>query len=310
LPTRTAVSPAPSYAGEEGMPSDDFGGDLVRAAETGAALVLTQILAVAPEGRITSGDPGIYEDRHAERLAAIVEQVHRSGSGFALRLGHAGRRGSTRPRKEGLDRQLPEGGWDLVSASAIPFRPDGPVPRELDHMGMDRVTKAFVAGAERAARAGADLLAVNMAHGYLLGSFLSPLTNVRSDAFGGSLDERLRFPLQLLRAVREAWPADRPLAAAINATDWVPGGSELADAVIVARALADAGCDLVEVLAGHTTLDHRPRYGRMFLVALADLLRNEARVPTLVGGGITTTGQANTVLAGARADLVVMDLLR
>jgi anthraniloyl-CoA monooxygenase len=175
---------------------------------------------------------------------------------------------------------------------------------------MDRVAGAFVSAAERAARAGADLLVVGMAHGYLLGSFLSPLTNVRTDEFGGSLENRMRFPLEVFRAVREAWPPERPMAAAINVTDWVPGGTEPGDAVAVARALADAGCDLVEVLAGHTTPDHRPRYGRMFLVPLADRLRNEARVPTLVGSGITTTGQANTVLAGARADLVVMDPLR
>jgi len=310
LPSRTAVCPAPRYAAEEGMPSDEVGADLVRAAEAGAALVLSEILAVTAEARITSGDPGIYENRHAQRWAAIVEQVHRSGSRFGLRLGHAGRRGSTRPRQDGLDRLLPEGGWDLVSASAIPYRPDSPVPRELDLDEMVQVTAAFVSAAERAARVGADLLVVSMAHGYLLGSFLSPLTNVRSDGFGGSLENRTRFPLEVFRAVREAWPADRPLAAAINATDWVPGGTELQDAVIVARALAGAGCDLVEILAGHTTPDHRPRYGPLFLVPLADRVRNEARVRTLVGGGITTTGQANTVLAGARADLVLMDLLR
>ena len=310
LPSRTAVSPPPRYTAEEGMPPDELGSDLVRAAGTGAALVLTQVVAVAPEGRITSGDPGIYEDRHGERWGAFVDQVHRSGSRIGVRLSHAGRRGSTRPRQEGLDRPLPDGGWEVLSASAIPYRPDGPVPREIHRDGMDRVAGAFVSAAERAARAGADLLVVGMAHGYLLGSFLSPLTNVRTDEFGGSLENRMRFPLEVFRAVREAWPPERPMAAAINVTDWVPGGTEPGDAVAVARALADAGCDLVEVLAGHTTPDHRPRYGRMFLVPLADRLRNEARVPTLVGSGITTTGQANTVLAGARADLVVMDPLR
>ena len=310
LPTRAAVSPAPRYTGTEGMPPDELQSDFVRAAETSVALVLTQVLAVAPEGRITSGDPGIYEDRHAERWAHIADQVHRSGSRIGLRLGHAGRRGSTRSREEGLDRPLPEGSWELVSASAIPYRPDGPVPRELDREGMDRVAGAFVSAAKQASRAGADLLVVDMSHGYLLGSFLSPLANVRTDEFGGSLGNRMRFPLEVFRAVRAAWPEDRPVAATINATDWAPGGTELEDAVIVTRALADAGCDIVEVLAGHTTPDHRPRYGRMFLVPLADRLRNESGVVTLVGGGITTTGQANTVLAGARADLVLMDLLR
>jgi anthraniloyl-CoA monooxygenase len=310
LPNRVVVSPTPRYTGNHERPPDEVRTDLVRAAQTGAALVLTQNLAVSPEGRITPGDPALYEDRHAEWWAGTVELVHRSGGRLGVRLGHAGRRASTAPREEGLDRPLREGGWEPVSASAIPYRPHGPVPRELDRDDMDRVAAAFVSAADRAARAGVDLLEVGMAHGYLLGSFLSPLSNVRSDGFGGSLDRRLRLPLEVFRAVRETWPEDRPLAASINATDWLNGGTQVEDAVIIARALAAAGCDLVEILAGHTTPDHRPRYGRMFLVPLADRVRNEARVPILVGGAIVTTGQANTVLAGARADLVLMDLLR
>jgi len=306
LPNRIAVSPAPRYAAEEGQPDREHRNDLLRSAETGATLVLTEVLAVSPEARITSGDAGLYRDEHEEAWAAVVEEVHGLGARIGLRLGHAGRRGSTRPRQEGLDRPLREGGWNLVSASAIPYRPDGPVPLELDRIGMDRAAEAFNSAARRAARAGFDLLELNMAHGYLLGSFLSPLTNVRPDEFGGSAEGRMRFPIDVLRAVREAWPEDRPLAAAINATDWRTGGTEVEDAVIAARTLAEAGCDLVEILAGHTTPDHRPRYGRLFLVAFADRVRNEARVRTLVGGGISTTGQANTVLAGARADLVLM----
>ncbi|HEV8572223.1 MAG TPA: FAD-dependent monooxygenase [Actinomycetota bacterium] len=309
LRNRVTVSPAPRYSAEDGLPSRAHHADLLRAAESGAALVLTEIVAVSPDARITSGDAGLYRDDHAEGWAPVVDEVHRAGARVGLRLGHAGRRGSTRPRQDGLDRPLREGGWDLVSASAIPFRHDGPVPGELDRGGMDRIVTAFVSAARRGGRAGFDLLELNMAHGYLLGSFLSPLTNVRSDEFGGSLEERMRFPLNVLRAVRSAWPLDKPLAAAINATDWTPGGTQVDDAVALARALAEAGCDIVEILAGHITPDHRPRYGRLFLVALADRVRNEARVPTLVGGGITTTGQANTVLAGGRADLVVMDLL-
>jgi anthraniloyl-CoA monooxygenase len=309
LPNRAVVSPAPRYSAVDGRPGRDLHEDLVRAAEAGAALVFTEILAVSPEARITSGDAGLYQDEHAERWAAIVEEVHRSGARVALRLGHAGRRGSTRPRQDGLDRPLREGGWELVSASAIPYRPDGPVPRELDGGGMDRIVAEFVSAVGRGVRAGFDLLEVSMAHGYLLGSFLSPLANVRSDEFGGSFEDRIRYPLDVLRSVREEWPEDKPIAVAINATDWTPGGTEVEDAVRAGRDLAEAGCDVVEVLAGHTTPDHRPRYGRLFLVPLADRIRNEARVQTLVGGGIGTTGQANTVLAGARADLVLMDLL-
>jgi anthraniloyl-CoA monooxygenase len=310
LGNRVAVSPAPRCSAVDGRPGREHGEDLARAAETGAALVLTEILAVSPEARITSGDVGFYGDEHAEGWAAIVEGVRRTGARLGLRIGHAGRRGSTRPRQDGLDRALREGGWDLVSASAIPYRHDGPVPRELDPDGMHRIVAEFVSAAGRGDRAGFDLLEVSMAHGYLLGSFLSPLTNVRTDEFGGSLEGRVRFPLAVFRAVRDVWPEAKPLAVAINATDWMPGGIEVEDAVLVARAFADAGCDIVEVVAGHTTPDHRPRYGRLFLAALADRVHNEARVQTLVGGAITTTGQANTVLAGARADLVLMDLLR
>ncbi|MGH2683303.1 MAG: FAD-dependent monooxygenase [Actinomycetota bacterium] len=306
LPNRIVVSPAPRYAAEEGQLGPEHEKDLARTGKSGAALVLTEVLAVSPDARITPGDAGLYQDEHEGRWAAIVEQVHRSGSRIGLRLGHAGRRGSTRHRREGLDRPLRHGGWDLVSASAIPYRQDGPVPRELDRDEMDGILDAFVSAAGRAARAGFDLLELSMAHGYLLGSFLSPLTNVRTDEFGGSAVGRMRFPVDLFRALRKTWPQDRPLAAAINATDWATGGTDVEDAVMVARALAEAGCDLVEILAGHTTPDHRPRYGRLFLVALADRVRNETPVRTLVGGGITATGQANTVLAGARADLILM----
>jgi anthraniloyl-CoA monooxygenase len=308
LNNRLVVSPAPRYSAVDGRPGEAHREDLVRAADTGAALVLTEILAVSPEARITSGDAGLYRDEDAERWAAIIEEVRASGTRVGFRVGHAGRRGSTRPRQEGLDRPLRENGWGLVSASAIPYRPDGPVPRELRRDEMEQVVAAFGSASGRGAAAGFDFLEVNMAHGYLLGSFLSPLTNVRTDEFGGSLEHRMRFPLEVLGAVRATWPEDRPLAAAINSTDWAPGGTEAEDAVIVASTLAQAGCDIVAVLAGHTTPDHRPQYGRLFLVSLADRIRNEARVQTLVGGGITTTGQANTVLAGARADLVVMDL--
>jgi anthraniloyl-CoA monooxygenase len=310
LSNRIAVSPAPRYAAADGFPGEEIRSDLARAAETGAALVLTEVVAASADGRITSGDLGLWRDDHADAWARILEEAHRSGARVGLRLGHAGRRGSTRPRGEGLDRPLPEGGWHLVSASAIPFRPDGPVPAELDRDGIDAVIATFVSAAKRAAEIGFDFLEIHMAHGYLLGSFLSPLTNVRTDEFGGSLDRRMRFPLEVMRRVREIWPEERPIAAAINATDWEPGGIDVKDAVVTAGALAKAGCHIVEVMAGFTTPGHRPHYGRMFLVPFADRIRNEARVPPLVGGGISTTGQGNTVLAGARADVVLMDVAR
>jgi anthraniloyl-CoA monooxygenase len=233
--------------------------------------------------------------------------VAAGGARLALRLGHAGRRGATRPRRHGVDRPLPgDQGWPLLAPSAIPYTPAGRTPRAMEPTDMERVTEAFAAAAGLAAGAGVELLLLDLAHGHLLGGFLSPLANRRDDEFGGPLERRLRFPLRVVDAVRAAWPGDRPLWAAVTVTDWAPGGLDPEEAVAVARALAAHGCDLLQVTAGQTTAAGRPDYGRLHLVGWSDLIRNQAGVPTMVGN-LTTADEVNTVLAAGRADLCLLD---
>ncbi|MDQ2806232.1 MAG: bifunctional salicylyl-CoA 5-hydroxylase/oxidoreductase, partial [Chloroflexota bacterium] len=228
-----------------------------------------------------------------------------------LQIGHAGRRGATRPRAGGLDRPLTtESAWPLVAAAALPYTPTSQVPQALDRSGMDTIRTAFVQAAERADQAGFDVLQIHAAHGYLLAGFLSPLTNTRDDEYGGNLDNRLRFPLEVVTAVRAAWPAGKPLAVALTITDGVRGGTSVEDAVTVARALHAAGCDLITVQAGQTTPAGEAPYGRGFLTPLSARIRNEAGIPTLVGGYLTTANEVNTVLAAGRADLCLLEPAR
>ncbi len=296
--TADVVAPPPLFTPLE-LRGVTFRNRVVSTGEAaGAGLALTPIVPVAPEGRITPEDPSLAD------LPALVERAHIAGARAGVRLGHAGRRGATRPRRAGIDRPLPpEEAWPLLAPSAIALHSRAQIPKEMARADMDAVRKAFVLAARAAHEAGADLLQVHMAHGYLLGSFLSPLTNLREDGYGD--DGRLRFPLEVLDAVREAW--DGPLCVAMNATDWARGGVEPAAGVEIAAALREDGADLIQVLAGYTVPRMRPRFGRAFLAPLADRIRNEARVPVLVGGGITTTGTANTLLAAGRADLVILD---
>jgi anthraniloyl-CoA monooxygenase len=280
---------------------------LAETAAAGAGVVVSELVAAAPEGRITPGTPGLWAEDLAGPWAALAGEVAGRGSALALRLGHAGRRGATRPRRHGVDRPLPEGGWPLLAASAIPYLLGGSVPTAIGLGDMERVTAQFAAAARLAAGAGVQVLLLDLAHGHLLGGFLSPLANRRDDEFGGSLEGRLRFPLRVVEAVRAAWPDDRPLWAALTVTDWAPGGLEPEEAVAAARALAASGCDLLQVTAGQTTATGRPDYGRLSLVGWSDLVRNSAGVPTLVGGGLTTADEVNTVLAAGRADLCLLD---
>jgi anthraniloyl-CoA monooxygenase len=294
----------------EGVPGGEVADGLAEAAATGAGLVLTELVAVSPDGRITPGSSGLWRDEHAELWTGIIDQVRSAGgAAIGLQLGHAGRRGSTRPRREGVDRPLREGGWPLMSASPIAYAPRGQIPREMSRADMDHVRERFVRSARMAAQAGFDLLELNFAHGYLAASFISPLSNRRSDEYGGSLENRMRFPLEILEAVRTAWPEDRPLAVALSVTDWARGGLDVDEGVAVARVMRQHGCSLIRVLAGQTTLGATPVYGRMFLAPFSDRVRNEAKVSTLVGGNITTRDEANTILGAGRADLCVLSRL-
>ncbi|HJP65462.1 MAG TPA: FAD-dependent monooxygenase [Actinomycetota bacterium] len=307
LPNRVALWPVGAEDAVDGTPGRDTAARLERAARSGAALVLTDLVAVSAEGRITPGTPGLYEDAHVAPWRDITEAVHEQGATVAVLLGHAGPRGSTRPRRPGVDRSLGREGWAVIAASPVRFAPWGPVPEMWDPSGAP-IAQAFARAAARAAAAGFDAALVHMGHGYLLASFLSPLTNRRDDAYGGSPDRRTAVPLAVFEAVREAWPEDRPAGAALVSTDWARGGFELDDAVAVAAALEARGCDLILPLAGQTTIREAPAYGRFYQVPGADRIRNEIGVPTMVGGGLATADEANTVLAAGRADLVIVEL--
>ena len=276
---------------------------VAEAAASGAGLVLTELVAVEPRGRVTSSTPLLDDD-----WADAVRLCHNEGAALGLRLGHAGRRGSTRASGS-RDVALPSGrGWPTVAASALPYAPLAPVPAELDRAGLERIAEAFTVAAGRAADAGADLLELDLAHGYLLAGFLSPLTNRRTDGYGGDLAARLRFPLEVLAGVRAVWPAERVLSVRLTVTDWARRGHTVAEGIAVAKAVAEAGAQLVHVQAGQTVADDRPEYRRGYLTALADRVRGEAGVPTMVGGYLTTHDEVNTIVAAGRADLCVLRL--
>ena len=296
-----AVAPAPMFtplrlAGvrfpNRVVAAPDSGGADVLA---GAGLVLSGFVAVSPEGRISADTPVVDGWTPPARGDALV----------ALQLGHAGRRGATAPHSVGADVPLRDA-WPLVSASPLAYGPYSAAPRELDEAGMDEIRVQFEVAARRAAALAVDVLELDFAHGYLLASFLSPLSNRRTDGYGGSLEGRLRFPLAVLEAVRAAWHG--PLAVRLSVTDWARRGVSVDEGVVIARALAERGCELVHVAAGQTIHDDRPEYRRGFLTTLSDRVRNQARVPTLVRGHLTTPDDVNTIVAAGRADLCVLDL--
>jgi len=307
LANRLALAPVAEDDAAGGRLAEAAGERLVGAAAAGAGLVVSELVAVAADGRVTPGTPGLWEDGHAEPWSRVAAAVRERGARLAVRLGHAGRRGATRPRRRGLDRPLAAEGWPLLAASAVPYGRGGRVPRAMQRADMERVAGDFARAARLAADAGVDLLLLDLAHGYLLGGFISPLANRRDDQFGGPLERRLRFPLEVVDAVRAAWPAERPLWASLAASDWAPGGLGQQEAVAAARALAARGCDLLQVTAGQTTAAASPGDGRFWLVPLSDLVRNDAGVPTMVGGNLTTADEADTILAAGRADLCLLD---
>jgi len=278
----------------------------------GAGLVIAEMTDVEPEGRITLGCAGMYATDHVAAWRRIVDFVHaRSGTKIGLQLAHAGRKGSTHHPWEG-DSDYPlsaaEGGWQTIAPSPLPFKPDWPAPREMTAADLERVRTAFARATKWADEAGFDWLELHMAHGYLLSSFLSPLTNLRRDDYGGSLENRMRWPLSVFAAVREAWPQHKPTSVRLTASDWMPDGSGMTpdDAVIVARELRRLGCDLVDVSSGGNSPLSQVEYGRMYQVPFADQIRHEAGVPVMAVGALLGADHANTVLAAGRADLAVM----
>ena len=307
LANRAVVSPMCMYSAKDGMPNDFHLVHYGARAMGGAGLVFTEMVCVGKDARITPGCAGIYTDEQEAAWKRIVEFVHgHSAAKICLQLGHAGRKGASKLMWEGMDRPLEQGAWDIVSASPLPYFSDSQVPTELDRAGMTRIKQEFVDATIRGDRAGFDMLEMHCAHGYLLASFLSPLTNNRSDEYGGSLENRLRFPLEVFHAMREAWPKHKPMSVRISATDWAEGGTTADDAVAFARAFAEAGVDLADISTGQTVKESRPIYGRMFQTPYSDQVRNEAHVATMCVGNITTADQVNTILAAGRADLVAL----
>lgn len=310
LTNRIVLSPGTQEAcAQDGMPNDESMAHIKNCCLSGAGLVVTGTVAISAGGRITPDCLGMYDDRHAPKWAKIVQAVHdETPAKIAIQLGHAGRRGATRSRSEGLDRPLHQGSWQIISASPLPYTPQSQVPREMIRSDMEHVCHDFVNAANMAQEAGFDLLQLNFAHGYLLASFLSPLTNLRCDEYGGNLVKRMRFPLEVFDAVRATWPEHKPISVSISATDCARGGFDVEDAVFFARSLKEHGCDILEVQAGQTTIESEPAYGRGFLTQFSERIRNEAHIPTMVGGYLTTSNEVNTILAAGRADLCIMDI--
>ncbi|HEX5901613.1 MAG TPA: FAD-dependent monooxygenase [Actinomycetota bacterium] len=306
LANRVVASLASEDDASGGTASAAFEERIARTAAVGAALVLSEPVAVTAEGRVTPGSAGLYEEAHAAAWSRIAARVRDARAAFGLLLSHAGRRGATRPRSLGADLPLAEP-WSLLAPSALPAFPGGTVPREMDDSDLERVREAFRHATSRASEMDVDLLDLDLAHGNLLGSFLSPLANVRTDAYGGSIEARMRYPLEVLEAVRAAWPEDRPLAVRVPATEWALGGLDVDDAVALARAVFERGADLAHVATGGPVAGSNPEYGPGYLVAFADRIRNEAGVPVIVEGRLWTLDQANTILAAGRGDLVVID---
>jgi anthraniloyl-CoA monooxygenase len=307
LRNRVVVSPMDMYSAVDGMPNAFHLVHLGARALGGAALVYTEMVCVSAEGRISPGCTGMYRADHQTAWKGIVDFVHEwTGAKIALQLGHSGPKGSTKLMWEGMDEPLAVGNWEVVGPSAIPYAPSNQMPKELDRKTMMEIREQFVCAARMGAQAGFDMLELHCAHGYLLSSFITPLRNRRTDEYGGSLENRLRFPLEVFASLRAVWPEDRPMSVRISATDWYDGGITGDDAVEIARAFKTAGADLIDVSTGQTHPDAKPVYGRMFQTPFADRIRNEVGIVTMAVGNITDPDQVNAIIAAGRADLVAL----
>jgi anthraniloyl-CoA monooxygenase len=304
LKNRIVVSPMAQYKAQDGVVGDWHLMHLGARAVGGAALVMVEMTSPTPEGRITPGCPGLWNDEQQAALARIVDFAHREGGAkMGIQLGHSGPKGSTQLGWDAIDEPLPAGNWPLLSASAVPYGEQNQVPKAMTRADMDALRDAFVESTKRAAAAGFDWLELHCAHGYLLSAFICPLTNQRSDEYGGSLENRCRFPLEVFEAMRAAWPAERPMSVRISAHDWAPGGNTPDDAVTIARLFKAAGCDVIDVSSGQTTRQARPVYGRMYQTPFADRIRNEVDILTMAVGAISEADHANSIIGAGRADL-------
>lgn len=305
LHNRVIVSPMDMYSATDGTPNDFHLVHLGARSLGGAALVMTEMVCVSPEARITLGCTGLYNAEHLAAWRRIVSFVHEwTDSKICLQLGHSGRKGSTRLPWEGTDVPLDKANWERVGPSPVTYGPSLPSPREMSRADMERVKNEFVRSTVMAAEAGFDMLELHCAHGYLLSSFLTPVSNMRSDEYGGSVENRLRYPLAIFNAMRAAWPEERPISVRVSATDWVEDGLTPDESVAIAKAFVDAHADVIHVSTGQTVSDAQPVFGRLFQTPYSDRIRNEARVPTIAVGNITEPDQVNSIIAAGRADLV------
>ena len=308
LPNRIVVSPMAQYRARDGCPTDWHLVHYAERAKGGAGLVCTEMTCTSAQGRITPGCTGLYAPEHETAWRRIVDFVHaETAARICCQIGHAGRKASTQLGWDAADAPLPSGNWDIIAPSPIPWSARNAVPREMTIADMAAVTAEFVAATAMARRAGFDMVELHAAHGYLVSSFISPLSNQRTDAYGGSLDNRMRWPLQVMAAMRAAWGADRPISVRISATDWRGAeGVTPDDAVAIGRMFAAAGADIIDVSAGQTSAQAQPVYGRMFQTPFSDRIRNTAGLATMAVGNITEFDQVNSILLAGRADLVCL----
>lgn len=304
LQNRIVVSPMAMYSSTDGLIDDFHMVHLGARAMGGAALVFGEMTCVSADGRITPGCLGLWNDEQTVGWKRLADFVHNnSGAKLGIQIGHAGRKGSTKLAWDGIDQPLDEGAWPLISASPLPYLKHSPVPRAMDRSDMDRVRDDHVSAARRAAEAGVDWLELHCAHGYLLSSFLSPLTNQRTDEYGGSHENRARFPLEVFEAVRAVWPQDKPISVRLSCNDWFEGGNTPDDAAIFARMFKDAGADVIDCSSGQVWKEEKPVYGRLFQTPFSDKIRNEVGIPTIAVGAISEADHANSIIAAGRADL-------
>jgi len=309
MPNRSVVSPMAQYSAQDGTPNDWHLMHYGARGVGGAGLVITEMTCPAPDARITDGCTGLWNDTQEQAWKRIVDFVHTNGeTRMCLQLGHAGRKGSTHtPQTGGMDMPKDGDNWPLVSASPLPYFPEiSDTPAELDRAGMDQIVQEFVQATERANRAGFDMIELHCAHGYLLASFLSPLTNLRTDEYGGSAENRAKFPVEVFNAMRDVWPKSKPMSVRISAWDWAEGGVSWDDITITAQAFKDAGVDILDVSSGQTVPLQKPVYGRMYQVPFSDYLRDQVDIPTITVGAVTLPEQINTIIAAGRADMVAL----
>jgi anthraniloyl-CoA monooxygenase len=308
LKNRIVVSPMAQYKAKDGCPNDWHFSHYAERAKGGAGLIYVEMTCVSPEGRITLGCPGLYTPEHEAAWRRLTDFVHAETSArICCQLGHAGRKASVQVPWEDNEMPLKSGGWEIIAPSPLPWSPHHVRPREMTQADMDGVRDRFVAATLAAERAGFDMVELHAAHGYLISSFISPMSNVRTDDYGGNLANRMRYPLEVFAAMRAAWPVHKPMSVRISANDWVgETGVTPAEAVEIARMFAEAGADIIDVSAGQTSIDAQPVYGRMFQTPFSDRIRNEANLATMAVGNVTEADQVNSILMAGRADLVCL----